>query len=266
MSTTRFSARRRAALLEIAVVGTAVGTFSWRVAGDPRVIPWAPLVIAALLVFVVYVGAISPRLFGDSLAVRGLGPRRDGFLRRDDFKRSLAAYSGLTFTCGIVIVAAALYRRPDAIASVNAGVFVRKLVAYCSSGLFQQLIFGAWFCVRLTTLFAPDAHDVARPAGDVPSAAVTWRVCAAAAIGSALFHLPNAPLVAISTVLACGFAWAQLRMPNLALAALSHAVLGTLLHQLAGISMRIGPFHERPERHFFRELLPFLQTWMQDVR
>jgi hypothetical protein len=59
--------------------------------------------------------------------------------------------------------------------------------------------------------------------------------------------------------------WIYYAYPNLVLAVLTHAWLGTLLQRVTGLYTRIGPFYLNPERYIFREVFPFVRTLVGDL-
>lgn len=46
------------------------------------------------------------------------------------------------------------------------------------------------------------------------------------------------------------------RTPNFFLLVCTHAILGTLLHRVYELSMRVGPFYYNPDKYILRELFP----------
>jgi len=74
----------------------------------------------------------------------------------------------------------------------------------------------------------------------------------------ALIHLPNLPLMALTFIFAFWLGYVFYSTPNLYAIVIVHAFLGTLLHRVYELHMKIGLFYgvESHEGHFFRFLIP----------
>ena len=225
---------------------------------DPGLIPGYLLV---LLLAIVYVSGFSPILIHhDPPVLRGLGTRRTFFVRTDDLRSTLSAYGILAIAGTLVLLGLALNGDPAAPLRLLGRAFWLKLALYLFSALGQQLFFMGFFFVRLREIFGayPDT-----PAKHL--VLTRFLVCGGTALLIAAYHIPNPPMMVIVSIFGFGLAWIFYARPNLLLAVLCHAWLGTLLHRVVLLPMRVGPFYWMPDRYVYRTLFPFIRQWIGDL-
>jgi hypothetical protein len=254
------------AVLEVAGIGMLALVFGWLVA--PRLeLPrdrWE--VILPILAISAYLGYVSPcLLFRDSLASRGLGSGRTGFIRLDNLPSSLRGYGSIALLGSGLILGIALWLRPDHLARLNWTAVLVKLGLYGLSATAQQLGFVGWLFPRLKAIF-PETLRRLSPLGSIgPVTRPRLKVCVTAALLAVAFHYPNPLLMAICGIMGFALAWVSYDSPHLIGAATVHALLGTLLHRVAGLNMRIGPSYYQPGSYFFRTLFPSLERFLNPL-
>lgn len=80
-----------------------------------------------------------------------------------------------------------------------------------------------------------------------------------------LVHTPNVPLMICTLFTGLIWAWVFYQQPNILLLGLSHAVLGTILHRVVQMHMRVGPFYDNPDLYIIREVIPGLRQLIGDL-
>lgn len=186
-----------------------------------------------------------------ALSILFLPPGLRGFRWRDGpggWRVAGSAYAGFTAAAAALILLALLAFAPARFAEVDWEAVAVKFAGYLVLGFIQAVVFFSFLLTRLRLLLVGPRRR--------------WHVAAAVAVIFALAHLPNLPLTALTLV--AGFGWSIIyyRRPNVWLLTLSHAVLGTLLHQVAGLYMRIGPFYHDPELFILRAVVPGLAEFI----
>ncbi|MEQ1688869.1 MAG: CPBP family intramembrane glutamic endopeptidase [Sphingopyxis sp.] len=238
---------------EIILVAAVIEYGMWglgpHLRGQPHLILLYWLLVFAGAVYMIW---LSPIIINrDPPDLRGWAwPRQ----HRDDpgcWKQAWRSYLALTVAITALLTLASLWFRPGTIAAVEPETFSLRLAGYMVFGPVQALLFFGFFQTRLRTIV---------PIGQGPHATMRHQMMVAlgtAAIFS-LAHAPNIPLM-LFTFLA-GLVWSIVfyRRPNILLLGLSHAFLGTILHQFLLLYMRIGPFYHNPEARIFRVVIPGL--------
>ena len=153
--------------------------------------------------------------------MRGLGPARYLFVRTDNVVPALKRFGGAGFVAAVALTAVALVRNPEALAQVSWRVFGLKFLLYGMWALLQDALVLSFSLVRLEGALRPRFG---------PNAG--WLACAGISLVFGATHAPNIPVLLISAP--AGFVIARLFLTttNLAAAALCHATLGTVLHQI----------------------------------
>lgn len=180
--------------------------------------------------------------------LQGWGRPADGGYRSGSWRDSWKTYARLTATLAAVLLAFAMWRNPSVLAGLNWKAFWVKFAGYTVYGPVQALIFFGFIEARFRAI--------------IPRAMAGHRLLVATATAAvfALCHLPNLPLLAITLVVGGGWAWVFYKFPNILLVGLSHAVLGTILHRVIQLPMRIGPFYAEPNRYVLRSVIPGLKA------
>lgn len=239
------------ASLEIATVLSGIFLFTWYAPDNRDLVERYQAVIIVFFAFtLLYMTYISPCLiFKDTLAIRGLGAWSSLFIRTDNFRSALLGYGTITLCGAAVIVGVTFLRQPALIAHINWNTFFLKLGFYVFSALVQQMLIISWLLVRLRALLLQD---------DIGNQKVCKRlqISAVAATIAFLLHAPNLPVMCISLVAGFAVVWVSYATPNLFLAVFCHALLGTLLHRVAGIQVKFGPHYMQKDFHFFQTLFP----------
>ena len=202
-----------------------------------------------LIVFLglTHIFATSPLLLhGDPPGLRGwsyrLGRRTDPGALHEAWR----AYLGFSLAAAAAMLSYVLVTDPGALAQVDWGRAGLKLGGYLVFGPLQALIFFGFAETRLRVLLGDGRRGLLLTA-------------AATALIFASVHLPNLPLTALTLV--GGFGWALIfyRRPNVLLLGLSHALLGTLVHEVIGLNTRIGPFYANGDGYILRSVIPGLK-------
>lgn len=253
---------RVVSLLEIAALlgGSLLMVWFWapRLGEAPESIPGYTLVV---LLALVYVAGVSPILIHhDPPGRRGLGPRRTLFVRTDNLRAALGHYLLLVIPGTLVLLGLALADDAAAAQRFVGRAFWLKLALYLFNALGQQLIFMGFFFVRLRELFGADLD-----APGTPTLKTRVLVCGGTALLFTAYHVPNVPMMGFAAVFGFWLAWIFYARPNLLLAVLCHAWLGTLLNRVVLLPMRVGPFYWQPDRYVYRTLFPFVRSWIGDL-
>jgi hypothetical protein len=179
----------------------------------------------------------------------GRSPSPAGRARDDPgiWRNAWPAWLGLTALGLAAILAAAVQRDHNLVEHVQWKGMGVKLLVYLVSAPIQDLVVFAFLLTRLRGLAVAALGEVA---------AVRPLAALAAAGLFAAAHAPNWPFAAV--VLAGGLcgSWLYQTRPNIVLAGIGHAVLGTALHSLLHLNMRVGPFYAHPEGHIMRHVIP----------
>jgi hypothetical protein len=198
---------------------------------------WCWIAAAAL-----YLLWVSPVLIhGQTLEQRGLGPARGLFIPTFNLREAAGPYGLATAAGAAVLLSAALWRNPRALTELNWEAFFLKLGLYVLSGIVQATVFFQFILQRLKDLCSDRRLALGLTA-----------------MIFMFYHLPNLPLMFLA--LPAGLIWSRLylKWPNLILAAASQAVVGTILHRVVAMNMRVGPFYWQRDKFIWRKLFPIL--------
>lgn len=241
--------KRRLILFELTTLIILYGVIVWVLV--PNVFTSS---IAFYLLFILagsaiaYFLFISPLLFHeDTLEGRGLGPRNSFYIRTDNFYRALSILLvPVIMISTIIIVAAwqngsAFFVRPDWYA------FSLKFSMYLFSAFAQDIFFFSFILVRLKDIITIDSETHKNIV-----------VILLFSLLFTLFHLPNIPLMVLSFLFAIALGQLFYKVPNLHVVIIIHAILGTLLHRVYELHMKMGVFYgmESQQGYLMRYLLP----------
>jgi len=217
--------------------------------------PYIPVFNTFLLLsMALYFIYISPILiYKDTLEDRGLG--RDSFLyiRKDNFFQVCRKIALMTVAMGAIIVFSAWYIEATFFIKPDWYAFVLKLFFYLFYALVQDIFFFSFLLVRLKSFISIDGNL------HIESDSSKIRVVVFSfAFFFSLSHLPNVNLMALSFVFAAYYGYIFYKTPNLYVIVIAHALLGTLLHRVFELHMKIGIFYGMPtqEGHLVRFLIP----------
>lgn len=182
---------------------------------------------------VVYYFHISPLfIHKDTFEARGLGQRKSFFIRIDNFFEALNLVFFPLIIISAVIVLLAWYKDSNFFSEPDwYGLFYRFLV-YLLSAFVQDIFFFSLILIRLKQIIVlkSDLHKLII-------------VTLVFAVIFSIFHLPNTPLMALSFIFAFCLGCLFYKVPNLYVVVLVHAVLGTLLHLVYKMHMKVGIFY-----------------------
>ncbi len=182
---------------------------------------------------VVYYFFISPfYIHKDTLKERGLGKRKFFYIRIDNFNKAWhSLYMPLAIISIIIIFVAwkkdtSFFIEPD-----WNSLFFRFLI-YLVSAFFQDIFFFSFIFIRLKELVIMESNFHKR---------IT--VTLFFAIIFTIFHLPNIPVMILTFIFAFWLGYQFYKIPNLAVVVIVHAFLGTLLHFIYELHMKVGVFY-----------------------
>ncbi|MCX7717573.1 MAG: CPBP family glutamic-type intramembrane protease [Candidatus Sumerlaeaceae bacterium] len=252
---------RRAAFSAAEVIGvsTAIAVLFWVL--NPRMLQpgMPPIVVAVGVLLGVYVIWLSPCwIHGDSLADRGLGSRDTLFVRTDNFWCAAGVFAPLSAVLACLLVLVGLLRNPSSFGEINWYRFLIKHGLYLVWAVVQSLFFFGFFMQRLTAITA------------VALKSLSWGFdglrCSVVLLTAGLFsvaHAPNLLMMVLTFLAGILWGWHFWAQRNLLVLAASHAFLGTIIHQVLMLNMRVGPAYWEPHRFYAnRVLFPFISHWM----
>lgn len=244
--------KRIKAILEVIICLSGIMIYIWTLYAPEHLdmlIRNRVLFVASSGLALLYIAYISPSIiFKDTLASRGLGNWKSLFIRTDNFKLALRGYGSLTLFGSFVILGYTFTLQPANIIHINWAAFFVKLIFYLSSALIQQLLFVGWLLVRLRSIICED--------NDNSILSKQFIICFIAATIVSFIHSPNLPIMIISFIGGFAVIWVSYKTPNLFLAVISHAILGTMLFIIAGVQVKLGPHYLQKDFHFSRTLFP----------
>jgi len=204
------------------------------------------ILTSAFLAVILYTVIISPvYIHKHDLQSRGLGPPSTFFIRTDNLMEGAKIFAGNVFILSILILLAAWWKRPDVFLSLDWGALSLKFLIYFFSSLLQNLIFIS-YAFNIVYYSLP------------LTARIPHRVQTVVVIASlfSLFHLPNWPMMILTMIIGTVFTWHYYIHRNLFLMVCSQAIIGTLLHRVLEINMRIGPFYWDTDTYVIRKIVP----------
>lgn len=246
---------KKISCLELVGLGTLSWTLIWY--WGPKITSYrTDLMAVGYILTLIYISYISPVLIHrDNHDHRGLSGWKTLFIRTDNLKQSLISFGIIILVGSVLIIAASLVKNPFVFQQLNWNIFFLRLSFYLLSSSVQGL-FTLFILMRLTDLVASDPFQIQ----DENQSVVNSRIFLTVAITCyfSLIHMPNYPVVAITLVFTPVILWQYFKTPNFLMLILTHAILGTLLHRVYQLPMRIGPFYENPDRYIIRELFPII--------
>lgn len=259
----RWHLLRLISLLEALITSLGFFVIVWLVGPGLGQNGLGPVLIAVLALFFFYIAYLSPVLIHkDSLKERGLGTWKTLFVRTDNLATAFWPYFWLALTGGIAIITIALVSDPDIFSKIVWKAFFLKLALYIFNAFGQGLLFLSFLLTRLRVLFPVSQGVDDQRRATLQHQLVVSLMCA---LFFSISHLPNFPLMIVTLFMGFAVSWIYYRTPNLLLAAVAHATIGTLLHQVLQMHMRIGPFYWENEKYVFRTLFPVLREIIGDL-
>ena len=241
--------------MELLLITVGYFTVVWLIAPKLETNGLIPFTKVLLIAFFLYVSFFSPTcIHKDSLIDRGMGDWRTLFVRTDNIVSAYKYYLVLTLVGAGAIVSTAWLHNPQLASTFSWQAWWLKLCLNFFNALGQDLLFLSFIMPRIKEIcpFKP----VSKAFGGLCLRQNAIIVSLGCTILFTLFHLPNWPLMIV--VFISGFAIAIIFFyrPNLFLAVLTHAILGTLLHRVIEMHMRIGPFYWESDKYVYRTLFP----------
>lgn len=167
-------------------------------------------------------------------------------------KNSWKPYTITTVIGMATLIMVTLQSNPEVFSMINMKALAVKGFSYLFSGIIQAAIFFGFILMRFKAAIGFLVQEKSQTAVMLPTVLLTSIVFSA-------FHYPNPELMVFT--FSAGLCWSLLFFlyPNIILMGLSHAILGTMLHQVVRLYMRIGPFYHNPDRYVVREIVPGLK-------
>ncbi len=246
---------RKTGALELAALAFLTWLFVWVM--GPRIAVFNTIwVTFAFLLSLLYFTFISPVLIhADNRLHRGFGDWKTLFVRTDNFKPALKRFGLISGVGGAAIIFAAFFKNPRVFHEIAWKIVVLKFSLYLIFSTVQGL-FILFVMMRIADILSCDPFQT----GGARQGRKSRRHLITLLITSVftLVHLPNLPLMGITMVITPLVLWQYYLTPNFFLLVCTHSILGTLLHQVYRLPMRIGPFYTHPDQYLIRELFPLI--------
>jgi hypothetical protein len=243
-------------LLEIA--GLTLGFFAvlWLLGPRFATIRFAQFGYWLLVAFGgIYLLWISPVLLHrDPPEWRGWGGCGDDGACPGSFKNAWPGYVAFTVLGGLLLLAYAWWLDPGKLLHIDWPGVKIKFTGYVVFGIVQDAVFFGFVLVRLRKMI---------PISAGPHSILQHRFIVALATAGlfAFYHLPNRSLMGFTLLGGFCWSWIFYLRPNILLLGVGHAVLGTILHRIIQLYMRIGPFYDHPDLYLLRHVVPGLQRF-----
>lgn len=173
-------------------------------------------------------------------------------------KRGWFSYSAFTIVGSISLISYAAIINQESFFQLQLNAILIKFLGYLVYGTVQAVIFFGFMMPRIRQVFTNTAQHKSNLSAQFSVVLIT------AAIFS-LYHIPNTELMVCTLFAGFGWAWIFYYRPNILLMGVSHAILGTILHQVVKLHMRIGPFYNNPDLYVIREVVPGLKKLIGDL-
>lgn len=213
------------------------------------------LIVASWIIFSfigIYLLWISPVLLHrDKPETRGwILMGREG-RRPGSLKNAWPFYAALTLVGVVLLLVYAVVINGGMPPQINEKSMALKFLVYLGWAFVQGVFFYNFILVRLRGV----VRFITRQSNTLLHCGVV--VVLSAALFT-LFHVPNIPLMMFAFPAGIVWSWMFYQRPNIMLMVLSHAVLGTTLHQVVQLHTRIGPFYANPDANMLGHIIPGL--------
>ena len=214
---------------------------------------------STLLVGVYFVYFSPVRIHGDHPHTRGIGETRQLYIRTDNLSVAFKPYLGFVLTATAILLIATVFKDVNLLSSFHTETFISKFILYLFSAALQDIIFFSFLFVRIVVLIAVIFKEQTEQFRKVLSVAVFTLLFS-------LFHLPNTELMGITVFFSFWLGWIFYEHPNLFLIVITHALLGTMLHRIYQLHMKLGVYYGTYGEgdHFFRNYIPILQHLIEN--
>lgn len=244
---------KRISLLELGGLALLSWLFIWH--WGPQIKSYHTTWMAAgFLATILYISYLSPVwIHGDNHGYRGLGGWQTLFIRTDNFVSALYRFGAITVVGGLLIIIASLIKNPSIFQQLNWQVFFIRLFCYAISSVVQGFV-TMFILMRLIDVSACDPFEE----NGNPRAEMNSKILIITLITCyfSLVHTPNIGVMVVSVLFTPFVLWHYFKTPNFFMLVTTHTILGTLLHRVYELSMRIGPFYNHPDTYVIRELFP----------
>ncbi|MEA3405728.1 MAG: hypothetical protein U9R28_08320 [Pseudomonadota bacterium] len=200
--------------------------------------------LSAAILYYLY---ISPTLHQDSHEARGIGSARKLFIRTDNFFTAWKLlFIPMLFIASLIILAS-WHKNTHFFANPDWDGFFIKFILYLASAFMQDILFFSYVLVRLKDLVTIKSEQYKKTL-----------VVIIFAVLFATVHMPNLPLVTVTFIFALWLGYVFYTVANLYAIVIVHAILGTLLHRVYELHMKIGILYgtDPQQVHFTRFLIP----------
>lgn len=167
-------------------------------------------------------------------------------------RKAWPVYTIFTIAAAALLLLYTLIFRPESFSQINGRAVIIKFAGYLAYGTVQSIIFFGFILTRIRHGLTSWLHT------SQSQTHLSLVVFLTASIFS-LFHLPNTALMVCTFITGLFWSWIFYERPNILLMGLSHAILGTILHQVVKLHMRVGPFYNNPDLYIIREVVPGLK-------
>ena len=227
--------------------------------------PWANAAFVEIMVFAtVYVLGVSPFIYRDSRADRGLGGWRSLFIRCDNLWRAFVQFGFITLAGTALLVMLALWLNTAALSKINWLAVLNKFLCYSPYALVQDLFFYGFIFQRMLTLIPRPAQSEVLSCRFCDAQEIVRHRLTMVALMGIVFsacHIPNSSMMLISFVGAVVWTSVFYMTPNMLVLVLCHAFLGTVVSRIAFLYTRIGPFYAHNDRYVFITVFAGIREW-----
>jgi len=200
------------------------------------------------LIFIYYLLFISSKLHNETLEEKGLGKATSFFIRIDNFKSSAPIYLFITFLIFIILIIMTYIKYNSFEFEVNYYSIFLKLFFYFISATIQALIFFSFLLLRIQYV--------------VYYFSLPYKKMITVVIFSLLFslsHYPNFKLIILTFFFAVLLGYTFIKKRNLFWIIIIHTIMGTYLHRIYQMHMKIGILYGT-EESFFRKTIPGVEN------
>lgn len=227
-----------------------------QIAAFPGLIMAVWVLIIAKAIYLLWISPLV--LHMDKPEIRGWQLFRKGPDNPGSLKNAWPVYMVVTCIGAVVLTGYALYVHQGVFPHLDTKAMAVKLSVYLSWAVIQGIVFFGFILVRLRGV-------VGVFTGGENTLSHCGAVVVLTAIIFAAFHFPNPELTVFAFLAGIIWAWIFYHRPNIVLMGLSHAFLGTMLHHVVQLYMRIGPFYQNPEANIVTHIVPGLSRLMDYI-
>lgn len=205
---------------------------------------------------IIYYLYISPvYIHRDTLKKRGLGAKEHFYIRTDNLKDFYKGITLLFIASALAIILFSWYQHSPFFQHPNFTALLVKFIAYIFSATLQDLFFFSFLLLRLKEIITVNSGKFHQ-----------FLTAIILAILFMMYHYPNTPLMILSFCFAFIAGYRFYNYPNLFAVVTAHAILGTLLHRVNELHMKIGPLYELENNSsIIRFLIPPINAYLDHL-